>query len=450
MRLADFVFYNVKMDSRKIAEAIFNAGVRCVLPPVLIPGKVKIEDDLLIFPGKVFALKELKSIYVIGAGKATALMAAEIEKILGERITGGHIIVKYGHSCRLKHISVTEAGHPVPDKNGFAATRSILAIASQATSDDLVICLVSGGGSALLADYPEGSSPEEMMKLNSLLVNCGASISEINAVRKHLSNVKGGQLARAVYPASLVSLILSDVPGDPVDVIASGPAAPDSTTFSQAVGVLKNYNIYDAVPSNLVKYLEAGINGLKPETPDQSDPVFSTTCNILIGTNRAALEAARMKALEFNINAVIVSSDLQGDVASVADYLLETALQFREDDNEVKPVCLLFGGETTVVMTGTGKGGRNQHLALLASVLLKDHPGITILSGGTDGNDGPTDAAGAVVDAGTYPEAKSKGLNPEEFISGFDSFHFFKKAGGHIITGPTMTNVMDIIVVIVE
>jgi glycerate-2-kinase len=199
-----------------------------------------------------------------------------------------------------------------------------------------------------------------------------------------------------------------------------------------------------------VKYLEDGMNGLHPETPDANDHVFSKTFNILIGTNLSALEAARLKALEFNINALIVSSDLQGDVASVADYLLETALQFREDKNEVKPVCLLFGGETTVRMTGTGKGGRNQHLALLASVLLKDHPGITILSGGTDGNDGPTDAAGAVVDAGTYPEAISKGLDPEAFISGFDSFHFFKKTGGHIITGPTMTNVMDIIVVFIE
>lgn len=438
------------MNTREKAESIFYAAITSVLPSVLIAGKVKIENDHLFIEERVFSLKSINNIYVIGAGKASALMAAEIEKILGKRISGGHIIVKYGHSCRLRHIKVTEAGHPVPDKNGFRATQSILRIADSAGANDLVICLISGGGSALLADYPDGSSPEDMMKLNRLLVNCGASISEINAVRKHLSNVKGGQLARAVSPATLVSLILSDVPGDPLDVIASGPTAPDSTTFCQAMEVLENYNVLDDIPRALVRRLEEGTKGIIPETPDENDPVFSKTHNILIGTNRSALEAARLKALEYNINALIVTSCLQGDVVSVADYLLETALQFREDQNEVKPVCLLFGGETTVKMTGTGKGGRNQHLALLTSVFLKDHPGITILSGGTDGNDGPTDAAGAVVDCETYTAARSKGLDPEEFISGFDSFHFFKKAGGQIKTGPTMTNVMDIIIVIVE
>lgn len=438
------------MNTREKAEAIFNAGIRSVLPSVFIPRKVRIENDVLIISEKAFSLKEINNIYVIGAGKATALMAAEIEKILGERISGGHIIVKYGHSCRLKHVRVTEAGHPVPDRNGFDATQSILRIAAAAGANDLVLCLISGGGSALLTDYPEGSSPEDMMILNSLLVNSGASISEINAVRKHLSYVKGGHLARAVYPATLVSLILSDVPGDPFEVISSGPTTPDSTTFRQALEVLQNYNIMDKVPPALARWLEEGVKGIHPETPDENDPAFSKTNNILIGTNTTALKASRLKALEFNINAFVITSCLQGDVLPVADYLLETALQFKEDENEVKPVCLLFGGETTVKMTGAGKGGRNQHLALVASVLLKDHPGITILSGGTDGNDGPTEAAGAVVDSSTFRSAITKGLNPEEYIFRFDSFHFFKKAGGHIITGPTMTNVMDIIVVIVE
>lgn len=438
------------MNSREKAEAIFTAGIRSVLPSVLIPGKVKIENDCLTIPDKTFSLDEYRNIYVIGAGKATALMAAEIGKILGDRLTGGHIITKYGHSCPLDKIVTTEAGHPVPDDNGFKGTEAILRIAENAGKDDLVLCLISGGGSALLADHPEGSSPDEMMRLNSLLVNSGASISEINAVRKHLSRVKGGQLARAVFPATLVSLILSDVPGDPLDVIASGPTSPDSTSFSQAAGVLRNYNIYDVVPTGLTRYLEDGIRGIHPETPRENDEVFSGVHNFLIGTNRTALEAARLKAIELNINAVIIDSKLQGDVLSVADYLLECALRFRNDENEVRPVCLLFGGETTVRMTGTGLGGRNQHLALLSSVLLKDHPGITILSGGTDGNDGPTDAAGAVVDSDTYHNALTAGLNPEDFISGFDAFHFFEKAGGHIITGPTMTNVMDLIVVIVE
>lgn len=438
------------MNTREKAVEIFNAGVRSVLPSVLIPEKIRIEGDNLVISDTVLNLKNFDNIYVLGAGKATALMAAEIEKILGSRITGGHIIVKYGHSCRLKHISVTEAGHPVPDLNGFKSTGKILEIASLAGEKDLVLCLISGGGSALLADHPDGASPADMMKLNDLLVNCGASISEINAVRKHLSKIKGGQLARVVFPSTLVSIIISDVPGDNLDVIASGPTAPDSTTFGQAVEVLKKYNIDSSVPGTLMNYLVEGKGGIHPETPDEGDIAFSKTTNILLGTNSTALEAARIKALEYNYNAVIIDNRLQGDTASVAGYLVETALSFRCDYTEVKPVCLLFGGETTLRMTGTGKGGRNQHLALLCSVLLKDHQGITVLSGGTDGNDGPTDSAGAVVDAFTIETALAKKMVPEEFIAAFDSYHFFKKAGGHILTGPTMTNVMDIIIVIVS
>lgn len=437
------------MNTREKAVAIFNAGVRSVLPSVLVPEMIRIEGDNLVIFETVLNLENFDNIYVVGAGKATALMAAEIEKILGSRITGGHIIVKYGHSCRLKHIRVTEAGHPVPDLNGFEATGKILEIASMAGEKDLVLCLISGGGSALLADHPDGASPADMMKLNDLLVNCGASISEINAVRKHLSKVKGGQLARAVYPSTLVSIILSDVPGDKLEVIASGPTAPDTTTFGQAVEVIKKYNIEASVPWTLINYLIEGKEGNHPETPDEGDMALSRTTNILLGTNRTALEAARIKALEYNFNAVIIDNRLQGDTVSVAEYLVETALRFKSDFKEVKPVCLLFGGETTLRMTGTGKGGRNQHLALICSVLLQDHQGITILSGGSDGNDGPTDAAGAVVDAFTIETAFAKKMVPEEYIAAFDSYHFFKKAGGHIFTGPTMTNVMDIIIVIV-
>ena len=257
-------------------------------------------------------------------------MAAEVEKILGKRITGGHIIVKYGHSCRLKYIKITEAGHPVPDSNGFVATEEILNIAGKAKSNDLVICLLSGGGSALLTDFPEGSSPEEMMLLNDLLVKSGASIKEINAVRKHLSFVKGGQLARTVYPATLVSLILSDVPGDPLDVIASGPTTPDPTTFKQAMEVLERFNLMTFVPEGIKKYLEEGLKGNRPETPKQSDPVFKKTSNLLIGTNRLALEAAKLKAMEYNLNAVIVEDQLQGDIYTVAEYIVDTSLRYQK------------------------------------------------------------------------------------------------------------------------
>jgi Putative glycerate kinase len=441
---------NDKMNCRTIAEKIFLAGVESVLPDRLIVNEMSLKDNCLKIGHLDFPLETIENIYVIGAGKASAMMGAEVEKILSDRITEGHIVVKYGHSCNLKYIDVTEAGHPIPDTNGLRATREILKIAETASWNDLVICLLSGGGSALLPDVPEGCSLEDMIKVNDLLLNCGACISEINAVRKHLSVVKGGQLARVVYPATLVNLILSDVPGDALDVIASGPTVPDPTTYLQALTVLSAFGLSRTVPRGILTFLKEGAAGKKPETPKPDDPVFDKTYNILVGTNRKALEAAKNKALEFNINAVIIDDQLQGDTLTVADYLVQTSIRFKNDTNEVKPVCLLFGGETTVKMTGKGAGGRNQHLSLLSALLLRNNPGITILAAGTDGNDGPTDAAGAVVDSDTVPVAISKNIDPEKHILDFNSYHFFKKAGGHIITGPTMTNVMDIIVVIVE
>lgn len=438
------------MNYRSIAEQIFLAGISSVLPERLISNMMSLKDNRLIIYDLSFFLESIQNIYVIGAGKASAMMGAEVEKILGNLITEGYIVVKYGHSCELSYINVSEAGHPVPDSNGFKATEEILKIAGKAGSNDLVICLLSGGGSALLPDFPDGSSPEKMIALNNLLVNSGAAISEINAVRKHLSKVKGGQLARAVSPATLVSLILSDVPGDPLDVIASGPTTPDPTTFQQALDVLDKYNLTASVTGGILNFLKEGVSGLRHETPKAEDPSFEKTYNFLAGTNKLALEAARRKSLEFNINAVIIDDQLQGDTVSVAEYIVETSLKFKSDKNETKPVCLLFGGETTVKMTGKGAGGRNQHMALLSANMLQNHPSITILSAGTDGTDGPTDAAGAIVDSDTIPMALSKNIDPEKYLRNFDSYHFFKKAGGHIITGPTMTNVMDIIVVLIQ
>lgn len=439
-----------ELNNKTIAETIFLAGVESVLPDRLITREMSLKDNCLKIGNLIFSLETMENIYVIGAGKASAMMGAEVEKILGERITDGHIVVKYGYSCKLKYIEVSEANHPVPDANGLKATKEILKIAEMANWSDLVICLLSGGGSSLLPDISEGSSSDDMIKVNDLLINSGACITEINAVRKHLSGVKGGQLARVVYPATLVNLILSDVPGDPLDVIASGPTVPDPTTFQQALSVLAKYDLTESVAPGVLNFLNEGVAGRRAETPKPGDPVFSKTFNILVGSNKLALEAAARKALEFNINAVIIDDQLQGDISTVAEYLVETSLKFKNDENEVKPVCLLFGGETTVKMTGKGAGGRNQHLALLTALLLRGKPGITILSAGTDGNDGTTDVAGAVVDSDTIAEALSKNINPEKHLTGFDSYHFFKKAGGHIITGPTMTNVMDIIVVIVE
>jgi glycerate-2-kinase len=438
------------MDHRFLAEQLFLAAIESVLPARLIAGKMSVADNYLLFGDHTFSLDSFDNIYILGAGKASALMGAEVEKILGSRIAEGHIVVKYGHSCKLNYIKVSEAGHPVPDLNGHKATEVILNIATKAGKNDLVIVLLSGGGSSLLADYPEGTSLKDIKTVNDLLIKSGASIHEINAVRKHLSNVKGGHLARAVCPATLVSLILSDVVGDPPDVIASGPTAPDPTTFQNALAVLGKFKISGLVPEGILKHLYEGVRGDRQETPKPGDAVFSKTINILVGTNKVALDAVRQKAIEFNINSVIIDDELQGDVYSVAEYIVDKAVQFKLDKNEVKPVCLLFGGETTVEMTGSGKGGRNQHLALLCANILNDNNGITILCGGTDGTDGPTDAAGAVVDSESEMIALSKGIDPLKYIREFDSYNFFKKCGGHIKTGPTMTNVMDIIIVLIH
>lgn len=441
---------NGYMNRRQIAEQIFLAGVESVLPDKLIAGNMSLNTNILHIGVLSFPLEKIENIYLIGAGKASAIMASEVVKILGDRITEGHIIVKYGHGSDIKSIRVTEAGHPFPDLNGFNATKKILDIARKAKVNDLVICLLSGGGSSLLCDCPEELTPDDLILVNKLLVNSGATISEINAVRKHLSKVKGGQLAEAVYPATLVSLILSDVIGDHLDVIASGPTAPDPTTYIDAIEVLEKFNVKKSLPARIIDFLYSGAMLKRPETPKPGDPVFERTTNLIIGTNRLALDSARLKAIENNINAVIIEDELQGDTSSVAEYLIDIAIRFKEDIHEVKPVCILFGGETTVKMTGKGTGGRNQHLALLCARLLRNKPGITILSAGTDGNDGPTNAAGGVVDSETVPFSVSKGIDPEKYLNEFNSYNFFKKTAGHIITGPTMTNVMDIVVIIVD
>jgi glycerate 2-kinase len=438
------------MDPKELAEKIFLAGIESVLPANLIARQMMIRDNYLVAGSLKFSIEESGKIYVIGAGKASGLMAAEVEKLLGDRITDGHIAVKYGHACQLKYIKITEAGHPVPDSNGYKATREILEIAGKATHNDLVICLISGGGSALLADFPEGSSPEEMALLSQLLINSGASISEINTIRKHLSLVKGGQLSKAIYPGTVVSLILSDIIGDPIDAIASGPTSPDPTTFNQAIGILRKYNLVSLVPAGILKYLEEGKKGNRNETPKSGDPVFKKTYNILTGSNRSALEAGRRKAKGLEINSFIIDDRLQGDVTEVAKRIVEVSLKYQYDNGVRKPACLLFGGEPTLKVTGNGTGGRNQHLALMCSLLLQDKPGITLLIAGTDGSDGPTDATGAVVDSDTARDALSKGFNPEKYLGEFDSYNFFKNAGGHIKTGPTGTNVMDMMVAIIK
>ena len=431
------------MNQRQQTIDIFLAGVEAVKPQNLIRNHVSIENDMLLINGIAFDLSVIRNLYVIGFGKASAAMSQALEAILGAKITGGCVITKYGHSLPHQYIEVIEAGHPIPDENGLQGTRQILSIVNSAGENDLVICLISGGGSALLADVPDGCTLDDLKLLNDLLLKVGADITEINCIRKHLSKVKGGLLSKSAYPARLVSIVISDVIGDPLDVIASGPTTPDPTTFADAIAILKKYDIANKIPYELYRYLLDGAENKHEETLKTSDEVLLNTTNLIIGTNSLALRIAKDKAESFGYNTRIVTNRLAGDVADVADYMNESI------QTAGKHSCLLFAGEPTVKVTGTGLGGRNQHLALLMARLLKDIPGITVLVAGTDGTDGPTDATGAVVDSHTCVNASKLNLHIEQYIQNNDAYHFFKQAGGMIITGPTQTNVMDLMIALI-
>ena len=432
------------MEQRQQAIEIFLAGVENVKPVNLIRNHVSVDNDILWINGIEFDLNALKNLYVVGFGKASAAMSQALESILGDQITGGCVITKYGHSLPHQYIEIMEAGHPIPDENGLQGTRQIFSIVNSAGQDDLVICLISGGGSALLADVPDGCTLDDLRLLNSLLLKEGADITEINCIRKHLSKVKGGHLSKAVYPARLVSLIISDVIGDPLDVIASGPTTPDPTTFADAISILKKYGIEDKIPHQLYRVLLDGLKDKHKETLKASDEVLPNTNNLIVGTNRLALQIAKDKAESLGYNTRIVTNTLAGDVADVANYIVESVKTATQN------TCLLFAGEPTVKVTGAGLGGRNQHLALMIANLLKDLSGITVLVAGTDGSDGPTDATGAVVDSCTCENASKLNLNLEQYIANNDAYHFFKQEGGLIITGPTHTNVMDLMIALIQ
>jgi hydroxypyruvate reductase/glycerate 2-kinase len=437
------------MSYRKLAETVFLAGIRSVLPGKLISDLITLRGTLLKIGYHTYDLDKTGKVFIIGAGKASAAMAHYVESILGSRIAGGLIITKYGHYCKLNHVKVIEAAHPVPDSSGFKATEEIVEMVKTAGENDLVICLWSGGGSSLLADIPENCSPDEIAGLSYLLVRSGADIREMNTIRKHLSGVKGGNLMKHIWPATCCSVMISDVTGDPPDVIASGPTVPDDTTYHDALRILEYRNLIDRVGQGVLNYLRGGAEGRYPETPKSGDPIFSKSATYIAGNNKIALRAAADEARSLNIESFIITSELFGDPVGACNYIIETAVKFKADPAIKKPVSLLFGGETTIEVRGNGKGGRNQHLALAAAIRLKDKPGITILAGGTDGNDGNTEMAGAVADSETLISASAANLDPETYLGNFDSYSFFKSAGGHIFTGPTMTNVMDMVVVII-
>ena len=435
---------------------LFEAALEAVDPYQAVLAALRVDGDTLHVAGEHFDLCAFERILVVGGGKATARMAQAVETLLGERVAGGLIVVKTGHTAALKFIEQAEAAHPVPDAAGEAGARRILDLVRGADAKTLVLCLLSGGASALLVAPAEGVTLQDKQKATALLLRAGASIGELNAVRKHLSALKGGRLAQAAYPATVLTLLLSDVIGDRLDVIASGPTAPDASTFTDALAVIKKYGLRERMPQQVIAHLEQGVAGRLDETAKERDACFGRTRNVIVGALGLALAAAQQKAAQLGIAAEIVQDDLQGD-ARVAAHLL--AQQARETLAAMRPGerrCLLWGGETTVVVRGSGLGGRNQELALAFAVEIAGLDGVTLLSAGTDGNDGPTDAAGALVDGNTIARSRELGMDPQHYLDDNDSYHFFRRCDvatrghSHFITGPTSTNVMDIQLLLLE
>ncbi len=378
-------------------------------------------------------------------------MAAAVEQVFGDRISKGLLVVKYGHTYPVERTTIMEAGHPVPDKNGLKASLRILDLVREASERDLVICLLSGGGSALLPCPAPPLILEEKQETTRLLLASGASIDEVNTVRKHLSLIKGGGLAKAVYPARLFTLVLSDVVGDPLDVIASGPTVPDSSTFTEALEVLNRYGIREKIPGNVMDRLLAGANGSIPETPKEGSEEFSRTSNLIIGNNDMALAESYKKAASLGYNTSILPYPVVGEARDAAIDHVDKIRDIRSAGYPLyPPACLISGGETTVTVRGGGRGGRNQEFALAAVPGLDGMEGVVILSAGTDGTDGPTDAAGAIVDGHTAGRARELGLDPDKYLANNDAYGFFSATGDLFITGPTLTNVMDLQIALVS
>ncbi len=436
---------------RERIEGILAATLEAVDPAQAIRRAVSRQGEVLRIGQRTYQLADYERIFVVGGGKAGAPMAAAVEEMIGERLTAGLINVKHGHTLsQVGKVEVNEAGHPTPDEAGRAGVQRMVDMLADLSEKDLVICVISGGGSALLPLPVAGISLEEMQALTGSLLRCGATINEINAVRKHISQIKGGQLARLVYPATLVSLILSDVVGNPLDVIASGPTVPDTSTFATAYEVLERYDIVDEVADSIVERLRAGRAGQVPETPKEGEQIFEKTYNLIIGSNEVAAQAAIAKALELGFNTLFLSTYVEGEAREVARVFAAVAKEIVRYGRPLsRPACVVAGGETTVTITGAGMGGRNQELALAAALALDGWQDALIVSLATDGTDGPTDAAGAFASGSTLNRARSLGLSAEKYLADNDSYHFFEQLGDLIVTGPTNTNVNDLVFVFV-
>ncbi|MDA8305960.1 MAG: glycerate kinase [Deltaproteobacteria bacterium] len=440
------------------ADTIFRAALERVDPLAMIGRCMSIDAGELVirteYDEACYAMGNYDRIVVAGMGKAAARMALGVEQALGDRISGGLIAVKEGCEEPLSRLAVVEAGHPLPDLRSMRAAAGLLAVGRGLDERTLALVLISGGGSAVVCAPAQGLRLEDKIATTGLLLSCGATIQEINCVRKHLSAVKGGRLAEAFAPATVVSLILSDVVGDDLDAIASGPTVPDPTTFTDSLEVFRRYGIEEQIPSDVMHFLRRGAAGKTPETPKPGEPVFDRARTILLGTNRQALTAGRARAQELGYATMVLTSRLTGEAREAALMILGIGKDIASSGFPLaRPACIIMGGETTVTLRGTGKGGRNQEMALAFLTGLerspKDGQDLLFFSASTDGSDGPTEAAGAFASSELLCRARLGGLYPEAFLSNNDSYNFFNSCGGLVRTGPTNTNVCDIQILLV-
>jgi len=428
------------------ALRIFRAALRAADPMQAVLRHLRREGETLIAGGRRYDLSSFRNIYVIGAGKASARMAVAVERLLGRRITAG--LVNAPNATKLQRVEIHEAGHPIPDRRGVAGARRIARIASEAGQDDLILCLFSGGASALLPLPAPPITLAEKQATTRLLLHCGANIHEMNCVRKHISQIKGGQLARQAYPATLVTLVLSDVIGDDLDVIGSGPTVPDPTTFKDARAIFEKYRVWNKLPQSLRgRVSETGAT----ETPKPGDEIFRKTRNVIAGSNALAVDAAAKEAQRLGFNTLVLSTHVEGEAREVARVHAAIAKEIRASGRPVNaPACVITGGETTVTVRGKGRGGRNQEFALAAALAIAGSRETVIVSAGTDGSDGPTVAAGAIADGTTVARADALGRSAAADLANNDSYHFFDALGDLIATGPTGTNVADIQLILVR
>ncbi|MBV9328617.1 MAG: glycerate kinase [Chloroflexi bacterium] len=427
-------------------EAVIGAALAAVEPGQAVRRQVALEGEALVVAGQRYDLSDYRRVIVVGAGKASAPMAVTIEDLLADRLpVSGCVSVRYEHALPTRRVRIREAGHPVPDVAGVSATREIVAALEDAEDDDLVVCLISGGGSALMTLPVEGIALEDLQQTTDALLRSGASINEINIVRKHLDTVKGGGLARLAAPARLLTLVLSDVVGNPLDAIASGPTVPDTSTFADAAGVFDRYDLWTALPEPVVGRVRRGVDGELEDTPNAADPVFERSQTVIVASNRVAGEAAAAEAARLGMRTMLLTTYVEGEAREAGRVLAGVLREIDASGHPLpRPCCVVAGGETTVTIRGKGRGGRNQELALAAAFGLQGVDDVLLASVGTDGSDGPTDAAGAWVDGSTLAQAAASGLDARAALANNDSYTFFDGLGNLIRTGPTHTNVNDL------